>query len=133
MNKPNRIIAEPAKILIVEDEAIVAMEIQDILETNGYAVAGLAATGEDAVRKALDTRPDLVLMDITLRGGINGIEAAARILDARIIPVLFLTAAADQAGIRRVRERTACGFVSKPFEERGFLSEVRRILQAAHR
>lgn len=133
MNRPNRTMPETAKILIVEDEAIVAMEIQDLLETNGYAVAGIAVTGEDAVRKAINARPDLVLMDVTLRGGMTGIEAAERILDARIIPVLFLTAAADQAGILPLQDRTACGFVSKPFEERGFLSEVRKLLQAAHR
>jgi len=123
----------PAKILIVEDETIVAMEIQDLLEAEGWTVAGVSTSGEDAVGKARDTRPDLVLMDITLRGGMTGIEAAERILDARIIPVLFLTAAADQAGIRRVQDRTACGFVSKPFEERGLLSEVRNLLQAARR
>jgi len=123
----------PAKILIVEDETIVAMEIQDLLEAEGWTVAGISKSGDDAVHKALDTRPDIVLMDITLRGGMTGVEAAERILDSRIIPVLFLTAAADQEGIRRIRERTACGFVSKPFEERAFIGEVRRLLLAAGR
>jgi CheY-like chemotaxis protein len=124
---------EIAKILIVEDETIVAMEIQDLLEAEGWIVSGVSASGEDAIRKALDGRPDLVLMDITLRGGMTGIEAAERILEGRIIPVLFLTAAADQTGIRRIQERTACGFVSKPFEERALLGEVRNLLQAARR
>lgn len=124
---------EIAKILIVEDETIVAMEIQDLLEAEGWIVSGVSASGEDAIRKALDGRPDLVLMDITLRGGMTGIEAAERILEGRIIPVLFLTAAADQIGIRRIQERTACGFVSKPFEERALLGEVRNLLQAARR
>ena len=123
----------PAKILIVEDETIVAMEIQDLLEAEGWSVSGVSTSGEDAVRKARDTRPDLVLMDITLRGGMTGIEAAERILDARIVPVLFLTAAADQGGIRRVQDRTACGFISKPFEEGAFIGEIRSLLQAARR
>jgi CheY-like chemotaxis protein len=124
---------EIAKILIVEDETIVAMEIQDLLEAEGWIVSGVSASGEDAIRKAEDGRPDLVLMDITLRGGMTGIEAADRILEGRIIPVLFLTAAADQTGIRRIQERTACGFVSKPFEERALLGEVRTLLQAPRR
>ncbi|MGD0783016.1 MAG: response regulator [Candidatus Aminicenantales bacterium] len=123
----------PARILIVEDETIVAMEIQDLLEAEGWTVTGVSTSGEDAVGKARDTRPDLVLMDITLRGGMTGIEAAERILDAGVIPVLFLTAAADQSGILRIRERTDCGFVSKPFEERAFIIEIRRLLQAARR
>ena len=124
---------QPVKILIVEDETIVAMEIQDLLENEGWTVVGVASSGEDAVRKARDERPDVVLMDITLRGKMTGIEAAELILDARLVPVLFLTAAADQAGIRRVQERTACGFVSKPFEERAFLGEVRKLVSAAGR
>jgi two-component system, response regulator PdtaR len=116
------------KILIVEDEVIVAMEIQDILEASGYRVAGIAATGEDAIRKAADAAPNLILMDITLRGGMTGIEAAGKILDGRSVPILFLTAAADQAGILRIKERTICAFISKPFEERLFIEEIRNIL-----
>jgi CheY-like chemotaxis protein len=123
----------PPKILIVEDEAIVAMEIQDLLEGQGYAVVGSSSSGADAVAQAAGFDPDLVLMDVTLRGEMTGIEAAERILDIRAIPVLFLTAAADQAGIRRVQDRTACGFISKPFEERVLLNEVRRLLQAGPR
>jgi CheY-like chemotaxis protein len=123
----------PVKILIVEDETIVAMEIQDLLEGEGWTIAGIASSGEDAVRKARESRPDVVLMDITLRGKMSGVEAAEIILDAHIIPVLFLTAAADQAGILRVRERTTCGFVSKPFEERSFLGEVRKLIESTGR
>jgi CheY-like chemotaxis protein len=123
----------PVKILIVEDETIVAMEIQDLLESAGWTIAGVASSGEDAVRKARDNPPDVILMDITLRGKMTGIEAAELILDARIVPVLFLTAAADQTGIRRVQERTACGFVSKPFEEQAFLGEVRKLVRSAGR
>jgi CheY-like chemotaxis protein len=114
--------------LVAEDESIVAMEIQGLLEAEGWAVGGVAATGEDAVRKARATRPDLVLMDITMRGPMTGVEAAERILDERVIPVLFLTAAADPAGIRRIQGRTACGFISKPFEERAFIAEIRKLL-----
>ena len=124
---------QPVKILIVEDETIVAMEIQDLLENEGWTVVGVASSGEDAIRRARDERPDVVLMDITLRGKMTGIEAAELILDARLVPVLFLTAAADQAGIRRVQERTACGFVSKPFEEQSFLGEVRKLVLSAGR
>ena len=91
-------------------------------------MAGVAATGEDAVRKARETRPDLILMDITLRGPMTGVQAAEHILDERTVPVLFLTAAIDLAGIRRIQGRTACGFTSKPFEEQAFIAEVRKLL-----
>ena len=133
MNESLRPSTDPVKILIVEDETIVAMEIQDLLENEGWTVVGVASSGEDAIRRARDERPDVVLMDITLRGKMTGIEAAELILDARLVPVLFLTAAADQAGIRRVQERTACGFVSKPFEEQSFLGEVRKLVLSAGR
>ena len=133
MNESLRPSTDPVKILIVEDETIVAMEIQDLLENEGWTVVGVASSGEDAIRRARDERPDVVLMDITLRGKMTGIEAAELILDARLVPVLFLTAAADQAGIRRVQERTAGGFVSKPFEEQSFLGEVRKLVLSAGR
>ena len=109
------------------------MEIRNLLEAAGWTVAGLSTSGEDAVHKVPETRPDLVRMDITLRGAKNGIEAAERILDARIIPVLFLTAAADQSGIVRVQDRTVCGFVSKPFDQAALIGAIRSLLQSVRR
>jgi CheY-like chemotaxis protein len=80
-----------SKILVVEDEAIILLQLEEILHTIGYVVAGLAASGEDAIEKARRLKPDLVLMDIVMPGKINGIEAAKIINEELDIPVVFLT------------------------------------------
>ena len=115
------------RILVVEDEIIVVMELQERLESLGYAVAAVAASGEEAIRKATETRPDLVLMDIRLKGDMDGIEAAA-ILHTRFdIPVVYLTALADQDTIQRSRLTQHYGYVVKPLEE----AELHTIIEAA--
>src|SRR5512140_293969 len=105
-------------ILVVEDENIVAKDIMTRLKNLGYGVVGSAASGEDALRLALDTRPDLVLMDIMLKGDMDGIEAAHHILDRLDIPVVYLTAYADEKTLQRAKVTEAFGYLLKPFEER---------------
>ncbi|MDQ7054267.1 MAG: response regulator [candidate division KSB1 bacterium] len=83
------------RVLIVEDENIVALDIQNRLQRLGYEVVGVASSGELAIRVALDTRPDLLLMDIRLKGKMDGIEAAKAIIKQLQIPVVYLTAYAD--------------------------------------
>ncbi len=83
-------------ILIAEDEGIVARDIQATLERLGYSITGTAASGEEAVNMARYNHPDLVLMDIVLKGSIDGIEAARHIRDELDIPVIYLTAYADE-------------------------------------
>ncbi|RLF58459.1 MAG: hypothetical protein DRN27_05400, partial [Thermoplasmata archaeon] len=91
------------KILIVEDESIVALEIQNRLEQMGYHVIDTISEGEQAIKKALETKPDLVLMDIHLLGEMDGITTAEQIRKKLKIPVIFLTAYADKETLKRAR------------------------------
>ncbi len=106
-----------AKILVVEDENIVALEIKKRLQKLGYIVPGVASTGEDAISKAEGILPDLVLMDIMLKGEIDGINAAGEIRKRFNIPVIYLTAYSDGDTIERAKLTEPYGYILKPFEE----------------
>lgn len=109
---------EPAAaILIVEDEQIVAIDIQSNLERLGYRVVGTAASGEEACRMAAGFEPDLVLMDVRIDGPIDGIETAQRIRQVRDVPVLFLTAYSDAETLKRAKQTEPYGYIVKPFAE----------------
>ena len=124
----NRSLPIRPRALIVEDEAIVAMEIQDQMEALGWEVDAVAATGPDAIRLAAAGRPDLILMDITLRGGMSGLEAAEKIRAARAVPIIFLTATVDEKIVARIRALDAeAVFLSKPFVEDELRRETERI------
>ncbi len=90
-------------ILIVEDEALVAKDVQNRLVSQGYVIAGWAVSGEDAIAEAKISSPDLVLMDIHLKGSIDGIEAAEQIREKNDIPVVFVTAHADDDTLDRAK------------------------------
>jgi two-component system cell cycle sensor histidine kinase/response regulator CckA len=107
-----------AQILIVEDDSIIAMELQERLQGLGYNVCGVSASGQDAIHQANRLRPDLVLMDIRLRGAMDGVEAAAKIRAQQDIPVIYLTAYADQSTLQRAKVTQPYGYVLKPFGER---------------
>src|SRR4030042_54645 len=107
-----------ANIMVVEDESIISMEIQERLTSMGYRICATSATGEGAVRKAAETRPDLVLMDIMLKNGMDGIEATRQIRSRFSIPVVYLTAYADQKTLERARATEPYGYLLKPFEDR---------------
>ena len=107
-----------ATILIVEDEGIVARDLKYRLETIGYTVAGVASTGEEAVLKAWEIRPDLILMDIVLKGDLDGIETAQMVRERADIPVVYLTAYADEETIQRTEASGPFGYLVKPFEDR---------------
>jgi diguanylate cyclase (GGDEF)-like protein/PAS domain S-box-containing protein len=106
-----------ASILIVEDEHI-AMDIQNTLEHNGYQVAGHADCGEEAVKKAEDLHPNLILINLGLKGDMDGIETATQIRTRFDLPVIFLTSFADQSTSERARLAQPYGILLKPFEER---------------
>lgn len=106
------------RIFVVEDEGIVAADLEDRLKSLGYPVAGVAASGEEALSLITATTPDLVLMDIVLRGAMNGIETADRVRQELDIPVVFLTSHADTSTLRRACRTEPMGYVLKPFEER---------------
>src|SRR5262245_57782651 len=105
------------RILIVEDEGIVADDLADTLTPMGYHVLGIASSGEDAIEKVRELRPDLVLMDIRLAGAIDGIEAATAIQKEQDIPVIYLTSHSDKETTRRAKHTKPFGFLVKPFNE----------------
>lgn len=104
-------------VLVVEDESIVSKDIQHSLKKLGYNVVGAAATGEKAVELANEAKPDIVLMDIMLKGDMNGIEAADQIRSTMNIPVIYLTAYADEGTLARAKVTEPCGYIIKPFKE----------------
>ncbi len=106
------------RILIVEDEGIVAADLEEHLIRLGYAVAGKAASGENALEQVESSKPDLVLMDIILQGQMDGVQAATRITEFHEIPVVFLTAHADDPTMRRAQVSGPFGYILKPFDER---------------
>lgn len=107
-----------AKILVVEDEAIAAEAIRKRLQKLGYAVPSTASRGEEAVKKAEEHMPDLVLMDIVLQGEMDGIEAAEQIHTRFNIPVVYLTAYSDEKTLLRAKITEPFGYIIKPFKER---------------
>jgi PAS domain S-box-containing protein len=107
-----------AQILIVEDEIIIAENIRARLNSLGYAVSAIVFSGEEAIQKAAETRPDLVLMDIKLEGDMDGVEAAEQIRARFDIPVVYLTAYADDDTLQRAKITEPFGYILKPFEVR---------------
>lgn len=106
-----------ARILIVENQSIIAKDLEKILEKLGYAVSAMAFSGEEAIRKAEEDRPDLVLTEVVLDGKMDGIEAASHIYSRFSIPVIFLTAVSDSKTIERAKVIEPYGYIIKPFEE----------------
>ncbi len=106
----------PAKILITEDEVLIAREIEITLQELGYVVVGIASDGQSALAKVAETQPDLVLMDIVISGEADGIETADRIRDRFRIPIIFLTAYADSDTLQRAKVTAPFGYVLKPFQ-----------------
>ncbi|MBA4418959.1 MAG: hypothetical protein C0392_13790 [Syntrophus sp. (in: bacteria)] len=117
-----------ANILIVEDERIVAKDIEERLRELGYKVAGIASTGEKAIEKSEAMHPDLVLMDIKLKGDMDGIHTAETIKNRFNIPVIYLTAFADEATLERAKVTEPFGYILKPFNERDLRSTVEMAL-----
>lgn len=103
------------RVLVVEDEAIAAMDLEMMLEVLGHSVCGVLAEGPEAVREAGATRPDLVLMDIRLAGGTDGVEAAHEIRRLYGIRSLFLTAHNDRATLDRAAAALPFGILTKPY------------------
>ncbi|MFC3416141.1 response regulator [Algoriphagus hitonicola] len=107
--------SEKTRILIVEDDMIIAANISLQLSKLGYEVTGIESRGEEAVSHALENRPDIILMDIQLKGKINGIDAAKQIQQKRDIPLIYLTANSDEDSFQRAKNTHPYAFISKPF------------------
>ncbi|MFQ3583875.1 MAG: response regulator, partial [Cyanobacteriota bacterium] len=111
-------------ILVVEDEKIIAKDIATVLKKFGYTVPAIASSGEEAMRRLEESPVDLVLMDIVLKGDIDGVEAAKRITERFNIPVVHLTAYADDDTLARVKETQPFGYIIKPFKERELYTTI---------
>ena len=116
-----------ARILVVEDEAVVSMHLEQRLNALGYQVVGAARTSEKAMVLAEEQRPDLVLMDIRIQGPVDGIDTAQHLRDRFRLPVVFLTAFAEDATLDRAKLAEPYGFILKPFEDR----ELKTVIEIA--
>src|SRR6056297_2865030 len=116
------------RILLVEDESIVAMDMERRLTTLGYHVISHVLSGEEAVVQAEAERPDLILMDIHLKGEMDGIEAAERIKSSLGTPVIYITAYSDETTLARAKITEPFGYILKPFQEREIYSTIEMAL-----
>lgn len=116
------------RILIIEDEPIVAEDIKSILEKLGYEVAGMAADGDQALAIAPAAKPDMVLMDIKLAGASDGVETAVHLRRRHQLPIIFLTAYADDQTLARAKEAEPFGYIIKPFDEQSLRSTLEMAL-----
>lgn len=119
----------PTRVVIVEDEGIVALHLKQKLHSSGYAVAATAPTGELALQAIAEHRPDIVLMDIHIQGPIDGIETAMRIPPELGAPVIFLTAFSEEATLARARAAKPYGYLIKPFSDRELHAAIQVALE----
>ena len=119
---------EKTRILIVEDEGLIARDIEDMVRNAGYEVCAVVGTGEDAVKKAETTHPDLILMDIILRGAMDGVEAAEKIREQFNIPVIYLTAHTDENTLERAKLTEPLGYTLKPVEQKELMTVMEMAL-----
>ena len=119
---------DKARIMVVEDEAVISMEIQDRLARMGHSVCGTAASGDEAVSVATANHPDLILMDVQLRGDVDGVETARKIRSRIEVPVIYLTAFADDRTVERARETEPYGYLIKPFSEKELFAAIEMAL-----
>lgn len=116
-----------ARIMVVEDDDELASEISNMLTMLGYQVAGTAASGEDCLKFVNQAQPDLVLMDIKIRGNLDGIQTAERLKKIKDVPVVYLTGFSDSTTLKRARQTHAHGFLVKPFR----VSEIKSTIEMA--
>jgi len=107
---------EETKILVVEDENIIALNIKKKLKSLGYAVPAIASTGEEAIKMTEITFPDLILMDVMLKGEMDGVQAVEEIHKKYDIPVIYLTAFSDDEVLERAKVTKPYGYIVKPFK-----------------
>jgi two-component system, cell cycle sensor histidine kinase and response regulator CckA len=112
------------QILVVEDENIIAMDVEHRLKSMGYTVPALASSGEEAVKKVAEIRPDLVLMDIRLKGDLDGVGAAEQIRARYDVPVVYLTAYMDDYTLHRAKKTEPGGYILKPVENRELYASI---------
>lgn len=119
----------PARILIVEDESIVAFNLQQRLSQLGYDVPHVAVSGQQSLDMVSQSRPDLVLMDIHIEGAMDGIEVASRLSESSSVPVIYLTAYSEDSTLERARKTKPYGYLIKPFSERELHATIQMVLE----
>jgi CheY-like chemotaxis protein len=120
------------QVLVVEDEAIIAMDILGMLKKLGCVDSEAVSSGEESVRKVAARRPHLVLMDVRLKGAMDGIQAGKQIFYDYNVPVVYLTAFGDESTIKRANGTARFGFLTKPFEEYELQSTIISALVKAY-
>ena len=118
----------PVRILIVEDEVVVAMYIETVLGSFGFEVVGTATNGDDAQQLVKDTHPDLIIMDINIEGDYDGIEATRRIKSFSQTPVIFVSAYIDSETKERARDAEPAGYLAKPFKNKDLHEIIEKTL-----
>ncbi len=126
------IMSNGIRILVVEDEAIIALDIQGILKKMGYVESEVADSGEESIRRVAAQRPHLVLMDIKLKGTVDGIQAAKQIFYEYNVPVVYITAFGDEKTLKRANGTARFGYITKPFEETALQSTIKDALHKAY-
>jgi len=118
---------EKLKVLVVEDDLLIGADIKRSIQLLGYAVIGVVSTGEQVLEMMETVEPDVIVMDIVLKGRLNGIDTAMRIHKRRPVPIIFLTAYGDEITRQKVLQVKPCGYIIKPFH----LDELRRAIEVA--
>ncbi len=116
------------KILLVEDESIVAIDLKKTLQNLNYEVIDIVRTGEKAILSAINGKPDIILMDIMLEGEVTGIDAAREIRKKKDIPIIYITAYADESTLSQAKLTEPSGYILKPFDEKNLLSTIEMAL-----
>jgi two-component system, cell cycle response regulator len=129
LHRPGRepAVADPVSILLVEDEGLIAADLEDTLTRLGYRITGIASEGTQAIEMARELHPQLVVMDVGLRGEVDGIEAACAIQEESPVPVIFLTGHTDSETLQRAVRSGPLGYLIKPFQE----AELRGAIEVA--
>ena len=116
------------KILIVEDEAIIALELESKLQSHGYNLIYFSSTGAEAIQIAYDKKPDVILMDITLKGKMNGIEAARKIHQNHKIPIIYMTGNSHFRSDKKLLKTNPVKVLSKPASDWEIFSAIEKAL-----
>ena len=116
-------------IMVVEDENIIALDLKKRVLALGYNIYAVVPTGEEAIEKVDAVEPDLILMDIFLRGSIDGVEAAREISKRHRVPIIYITAYSDEITMTKIHQSSAFGYIYKPFSENELRNKIEKALK----